>query len=169
MKRNYLAEYVRDGFEYGYNVYTPPGATFDPFAPDLGGSVIWPKTAEEYFPSVAALKNEAYRKPADQYEALHRAGVYESLYKGSYYGPLQPSSIPLYRGNYDDGGWLMPGLTLARNDTGVPERVVPPGGDTIRLDIHTDGPLTDSQVARLADAVKESLARDRRHAVFMTS
>ena len=74
-----------------------------------------------------------------------------------------------YRGNYDDGGWLMPGLTLARNDTGVPERVVPPGGDTIRLDIHTDGPLTDSQVARLADAVKESLARDRRHAVFMTS
>lgn len=28
---------------------------------------------------------------------------------------------------FDRGGWLMPGLTLARNDTGVPERVLGPG------------------------------------------
>lgn len=29
---------------------------------------------------------------------------------------------------YDQGGWLMPGLTMAYNGTGRPERIVPPGG-----------------------------------------
>jgi hypothetical protein len=29
---------------------------------------------------------------------------------------------------YDQGGWLMPGLTLAMNSTGRPEQVLPPGG-----------------------------------------
>lgn len=31
---------------------------------------------------------------------------------------------------YDNGGWLQPGLTLAYNGTGQPERVNPPGGGT---------------------------------------
>lgn len=28
---------------------------------------------------------------------------------------------------YDNGGWLPPGLTEVRNDTGEPEYLVPPG------------------------------------------
>ena len=40
-----------------------------------------------------------------------------------------------YHQSYDQGGWLMPGTTIARNDTGVPELILPPsllrghGGD----------------------------------------
>jgi hypothetical protein len=39
---------------------------------------------------------------------------------------------------YDDGGWLMPGLNLAYNGTGKPERVPNPGaygGDTMTLEV----------------------------------
>ena len=48
---------------------------------------------------------------------------------------------------YDKGGWLLPGLTLAVNNTGRPERVLPPGGAgtvvnyniTVRADASADG------------------------------
>jgi hypothetical protein len=43
---------------------------------------------------------------------------------------------------YDQGGYLMPGLTMAFNGTGQPERVTPPGGSDngmLRAEISIDG------------------------------
>jgi hypothetical protein len=37
---------------------------------------------------------------------------------------------------FDSGGWLPPGLTLAQNDTGQPERVYAPK-ERMRLDDYT--------------------------------
>lgn len=51
---------------------------------------------------------------------------------GSHVHTRQSSSIPLppwlQAASYDDGGLLMPGVTLAVNDTGQPEQVSPIGG-----------------------------------------
>jgi len=76
---------------------------------------------------------------------------------------------------YDDGGWLMPGVTLAANFTGRPERVVPPGGfhDSldVRFHITTDGPITDAQAERLADVLERKLTlrqgRNARNQMFI--
>jgi len=40
---------------------------------------------------------------------------------------------------YDKGGWLPPGLSLAYNATGRPERVSPPGGDNVVIPISIGG------------------------------
>lgn len=41
------------------------------------------------------------------------------------------------RTSYDTGGWLMPGTTIAKNNTGRPERVLPPGEEGgIHLHFH---------------------------------
>ena len=55
-----------------------------------------------------------------------------------------PANIPgLLSGRYagyDSGGYLMPGLTLAYNGTGQPERVSPPGeGNVIHNVLNVDG------------------------------
>jgi SLT domain-containing protein len=50
-------------------------------------------------------------------------------YIESVYGT--PFNIPgmfVHDKGYDSGGWLMPGLTLAHNNTGQPERVIGPNG-----------------------------------------
>jgi hypothetical protein len=48
--------------------------------------------------------------------------------RGRYGSPAAAERHELSAGWYDKGGWLMPGLTLAVNKTGRPERVLPPGG-----------------------------------------
>ena len=57
--------------------------------------------------------------------------------------------------SFDRGGWLMPGLTLARNDTGRPERVVPPGGGEVHVHFH--GPVMGDavQARQFARQLKE--------------
>jgi hypothetical protein len=52
-----------------------------------------------------------------------------------------------FGGFYDQGGWLPPGLSLAYNGTGQPERVTPPGG----------GPLTAGEAAIVA-AIEDNTA-----------
>ncbi len=62
-------------------------------------------------------------------------------------------------GVYDDGGWLMPGATLAVNGTGVPERVSPPGGGGHSISVNYYGPQMPTpeqeaaMLAKLAHAV----------------
>src|SRR5258708_10303545 len=59
------------------------------------------------------------------------ANIYAGLnYALHRYGSLAALGQP---GGYDAGGWLMPGLTLARNSTGVPERVVSPAQEDAQL------------------------------------
>lgn len=58
---------------------------------------------------------------AQIYAAIHYADVV-------YHGAAMANVIGHGHG-YDSGGWLMPGVTLAVNNTGKPERVSPPGGD----------------------------------------
>src|SRR5258708_26759587 len=59
------------------------------------------------------------------------ANIYAGLnYALHRYGSLAALGQP---GGYDAGGWLMPRLTLARNSTGVPERVVSPRQEDAQL------------------------------------
>lgn len=60
------------------------------------------------------------------------------------YGALLPKG-------FDQGGWLMPGLTLAVNNTGRPERVLAGGGD---VHVHIHGGIftgDERQVIQLAE------------------
>ncbi|MBN1632292.1 MAG: hypothetical protein JW990_21250, partial [Thermoleophilia bacterium] len=85
-------------------------------------------------------------------EASHQATIDQAW--ESFYGNAK---------QYDDGGWLMPGVTLAVNKTGLPERVVPGGShDSLDINLHisTDGPITDAQVGRIA-GVLEELGREQ--------
>ena len=61
---------------------------------------------------------------------------------------------------FDRGGWLPPGLSLAYNGTGRPERVSPPGqgGD---VHVHLHGPVYGDRQA-LVREVREGLRRARR-------
>jgi hypothetical protein len=47
--------------------------------------------------------------------------------RGRYGSPAAAERHELAYNWYDKGGWLMPGLTLAMNKTGKPERILPPG------------------------------------------
>jgi SLT domain-containing protein len=76
-----------------------------------------PSTYSEYGGAPGGILN-----PVDNAEAAIR-------YIAARYG--SPGNIPgilVHDSGYDAGGWLMPGLTLAHNNTGQPERVTPPGG-----------------------------------------
>jgi SLT domain-containing protein len=58
------------------------------------------------------------------------ANIYAGLnYAIHRYGPAWTRVLGQGHG-YDQGGWLPPGVTLAVNRTGVPERVLPPGSAT---------------------------------------
>jgi hypothetical protein len=58
------------------------------------------------------------------------ANIYAGLnYAIHRYGPAWTRVLGQGHG-YDQGGWLPPGVTLAVNRTGVPERVLPPGAAT---------------------------------------
>ena len=58
------------------------------------------------------------------------ANLYAGLnYAIHRYGPAWTRVLGQGHG-YDQGGWLPPGVTLAVNRTGVPERVLPPGAAT---------------------------------------
>ncbi len=67
---------------------------------------------------------------------------------------------------FDQGGWLPPGLTLALNNTGRPERILGPsgGGDTITVNYIHNGPLMGNAVEaeRFADTIADTILRRRR-------
>jgi len=50
---------------------------------------------------------------------------------------------------YDRGGWLPPGVSLAVNQTGRPERVLPPGGGpTYNINVHVDSTVSPAEAGR---------------------
>ena len=59
--------------------------------------------------------------------------------KGRYGSPIAAEAHEQSFGWYDKGGWLPTGLSLAMNNTGRPERVVPPGGDNVVIPISIGG------------------------------
>jgi hypothetical protein len=65
------------------------------------------------------------------------ANIYAGLnYAIHRYGPAWTRVLGQGHG-YDQGGWLPPGVTLAVNRTGVPERVLPPGAaGNVTVHIH---------------------------------
>lgn len=110
--------------------------------------------------------------------AAGQAGIRELIYTpvGAWYpgvGWTRPSGSVaadhydhVHVGVFDKGGWLMPGLNLAMNNTGRPERVVGPGGDG---DVHVHfhgGTFVGSDRRRLArdlvDDIQEELQLKRR-------
>lgn len=65
------------------------------------------------------------------------ANIYAGLrYTLARYGSLGALARP---GGYDRGGWLPPGLSLAENRTGQPERVLPPGASGVTVNM---GPVS---------------------------
>jgi hypothetical protein len=52
------------------------------------------------------------------------------------FSPWVTYTTGAYRSFMDRGGWLMPGNTMVTNNTGRPERVLPPGPMTVRLEIN---------------------------------
>ena len=62
-------------------------------------------------------------------------------YARNRYGPtLMSGGMGMGSGHgYDQGGWLPPGVTLAVNRTGQPERVIGPGGINIVFEIASSG------------------------------
>jgi SLT domain-containing protein len=75
-------------------------------------------------------------------------------YIASRYG--SPGNIPgigVHDSGYDSGGWLMPGLTLAHNNTGQPERVVGPqenNNQTLHATFMIDGKQVFEAMAPIA-------------------
>ena len=74
--------------------------------------------------------------------------------RGRYGDPVRAWQWHLSHGWYDKGGWLPPGLSLAYNGTGQPERVIGPrghGNPRITLEIRGSGSAPDQF---LADMIK---------------
>ncbi len=69
----------------------------------------------------------------------------------------------LHISTFDQGGYLPPGLTLALNKTGRPERVISPGGESSPVvNVYVEGTVVSER--RLVEAVHEGLkAIDRRN------
>ncbi len=63
---------------------------------------------------------------------IYAAGNYAMHNRGIGTGPGQLGSGH----GYDSGGWLPPGISLAVNNTGRHERVLPPGGSSQAIEIH---------------------------------
>lgn len=94
-------------------------------------------------------------------------GIRELLYSpiGGYYPgvgvvPLTGSVLRdhyshVHVGSYDRGGWLLPGLTLAENNTGRPERVLP--GDGPLLHVDTMVVRSDDDAMLVASALERAL------------
>lgn len=61
--------------------------------------------------------------------------------KGRYGDPIGAWAHEVAFNWYDNGGWLMPGMNIAMNGTGRPERVSPPNGgfDVVRMEIQAGG------------------------------
>jgi phage-related protein len=60
---------------------------------------------------------------------------------------------------YDKGGWLPPGLSLARNLTGVPERVISPGSER-QIIINLGGLIDKADAGRWIQSVIRGAGRD---------
>jgi hypothetical protein len=87
-------------------------------------------------------------------------GVAALRYISSRYG--SPYNIPgLFTGGYrgyDRGGWLPPGLTLAMNATGRPERILPPGAGGTTFNIHVNVPVSANKAdvgRQVVEAIRE--------------
>ncbi len=66
---------------------------------------------------------------------------------------------------YDQGGWLPPGLSLAMNKTGRPERVMPPGGGegTVIVTNHYHLPQYVGDPRDIFEAVRNMAVTTNKH------
>jgi phage-related protein len=84
------------------------------------------------------------------------ANIYAAInYAKHRYGPsLMSGGMGIGSGHgYDTGGWLPPGVSIAVNRTGRPERVIGPGGITVVLEVGGRGSLDRV----FADWIKETV------------
>jgi SLT domain-containing protein len=86
-----------------------------------------------------ALSSNIYNPLANIYAGLH--------YAESRYGNPGWLGVLGHGHGYDQGGWLMPGATLAINNTGRPEQVIPAGhgGGGVHLHLTVNGPIGSQQ------------------------
>jgi hypothetical protein len=81
--------------------------------------------------------------------ALNAVSKFDSAHG---FSPWVTYETGAYRAFMDRGGWIYPGTTVVTNNTGRPERVLPPGD---RRGLTVNGPLIGSAVIREdADAIK---------------
>lgn len=75
----------------------------------------------------------------------------------------------IHWGFFDSGGWLEPGLTMAYNGTGRPERVVGPGEAGLPVvHVHLEGPIIGSNEAEVERVILAALERARRKGYVRT-
>jgi SLT domain-containing protein len=130
---------------------------------------LWDINAQRGIPSMGLFQTirptfEAYKLPGmnDIWNPVHNA-VAAIRYMIARYG----SVFNLPRGGYDEGGWLPPGVSLAVNKTGRPERILSPreSAGTIIVNVNLHGPVLGSakQVAReLAPAIRGQIRSAQR-------
>lgn len=130
--------------------------------PSQGLAQTIPSTFEHYVPS--SLRSLGILNPVANVAAAIR-------YIVSRYGNItrvQQANANLPPQGYDVGGWLMPGATLAVNNTGRPERVLGPKdsiGGTLNLTVNVNAPIGSQAqmmnwlVASLVDAQRTGRLR----------
>ena len=91
--------------------------------------------------------------PGNPFDPLTNARMAVSKYESQGLGAWVTYTSGAYRQFYDNGGWLHPGATLAVNNTGKPERVLPPG--------QGGGPLVNVQTMVVQDATDAALVAQR--------
>ncbi len=75
----------------------------------------------------------------------------------------------IHWGMFDQGGWLEPGLTLAYNGTGRPERVSTGAEDRgTHIHVHVEGPIIGSSPAEVERLLVAALERARRKGLVRT-
>lgn len=76
------------------------------------------------------------------------------------YSPASDHADHVHVSGYDQGGWLMPGVTLAVNNTGRPEQIIPPGGARAAggdVHVHLHGTFLGTEPAALVRALLPEL------------
>jgi hypothetical protein len=76
---------------------------------------------------------------------------------GRYGSPGAAWAHELSHGWYDRGGWLPPGVSVAVNQTGRPERILPPGGGNMyTINVNVPPSVNKAEVGRqIVDSIRE--------------
>ena len=93
------------------------------------------------------------------------ANVYAGMnYATHRYGSIAAVDPLIMHSGYDTGGWLKPGMTMAWNGTGAPERVVGPGGDGVTVQVIVQGNVVGSGgMAELSEKIRAAILRSGRN------
>lgn len=121
---------------------------------------LWDSNARRGTPSKGLMQTiqPTFNRWAGPYRSLGIWNPYANIYAGLNYALHRYRSLAYAMnkpGGYDNGGWLMPGWTMAYNGTGKPERVVAPHQEQGKTEIHIHNPKPEPASASLRQVLRE--------------